>query len=145
MARATIRVDFEGRGSIGPGKVRLLETIAETGSIAAAARALNMSYRRAWLLAEAVSATLGAPATETQTGGVRGGHATLTAPAKAAVAAYRRLESTLIRSGARELTELEALAAGRDYAAAMTARPKPRLKRQNRQVKRTAAAKRPAT
>jgi molybdenum-dependent DNA-binding transcriptional regulator ModE len=35
--------------AIGPGKADLLEAIAETGSIAAAARRMHMTYRRAWL------------------------------------------------------------------------------------------------
>jgi len=48
--RLTLRVDFGSNRSIGPGKVRLLETIDNTGSISQAGRALGMSYRRAWLL-----------------------------------------------------------------------------------------------
>jgi molybdate transport system regulatory protein len=36
--------------AVGPGKIALLEAIAQTGSISAAARALGMSYRRAWML-----------------------------------------------------------------------------------------------
>ena len=38
--------------AIGPGKVALLEAIAEAGSISAAARTLGMSYRRTWLLVD---------------------------------------------------------------------------------------------
>jgi molybdate transport system regulatory protein len=48
--RLTLRVDFGANRSIGPGKVRLLETIGQSGSIAQAGRELGMSYRRAWLL-----------------------------------------------------------------------------------------------
>ncbi len=41
--------------AVGPGKVDLLEAIASTGSITAAARQLGMSYRRAWLLVDTMN------------------------------------------------------------------------------------------
>ena len=47
-----LRLDFGGERSLGPGKIRLLELINETGSISAAGRALEMSYRQAWLLVD---------------------------------------------------------------------------------------------
>ena len=40
---------------MGPGKIRLLELINETGSISAAGRALAMSYRQAWLLVDEIN------------------------------------------------------------------------------------------
>ena len=49
MVDLFLRVDVAGRGRIGPGKIRLLEQIARTGSISAAGRAMGMSYRRAWV------------------------------------------------------------------------------------------------
>ena len=42
-----LRLDFAD-GRVGPGKIALLEAIAEAGSISAAARSLGLSYRRAW-------------------------------------------------------------------------------------------------
>ena len=56
MARLSLRVDLGAAGAIGPGKMRLLETIAATGSISAAGRALGMSYRRAWSLVDEMNA-----------------------------------------------------------------------------------------
>ena len=41
--------------AMGPGKADLLEAIEREGSISAAARALGMSYRRAWLLVETMN------------------------------------------------------------------------------------------
>ena len=52
-----LRVDFGEQGALGPGKVRLMELIAETGSISAAGRAMGMSYRRR----VAVGATISTP------------------------------------------------------------------------------------
>ena len=50
MGRLSIRIDPHRGCAIGLGKIRLLELIEETGSISAAGRAMDMSYRRAWLL-----------------------------------------------------------------------------------------------
>lgn len=46
----TLRLDLAPTCAVGPGNVRLLELIAQHGSISAAGRAMDMSYRRAWLL-----------------------------------------------------------------------------------------------
>lgn len=110
MVRATIRIDFDGGGSIGPGKVRLLELIAETGSISAAARLLGMSYRQAWLLTDSLSQIFGSPALVAQSGGSKGGHAALTPKAKAAIEAYQKLSATIAQRCASELRALGAIA-----------------------------------
>jgi molybdate transport system regulatory protein len=49
------RVDFEGQCSVGLGKIALLEGIARTGSVSQAAREMDMSYRRAWLLVDSLN------------------------------------------------------------------------------------------
>ncbi len=59
--RLTIRFDFDGRRRLGPGKIALLEAIAEAGSISAAGRKHAMSYRRAWLLVEELNRVFGEP------------------------------------------------------------------------------------
>ena len=46
--QVSIRIDLETGSRIGPGKIALLEAISKTGSIRAAARSMDMSYRRAW-------------------------------------------------------------------------------------------------
>ena len=43
MARLVLRIDFNEGRALGPGKVRLLELVGETGSISAAGRAMGMS------------------------------------------------------------------------------------------------------
>jgi len=48
VTRLTLRIDFDKARQLGPGKVRLLELIGEHGSITAASRLMDMSYRRAW-------------------------------------------------------------------------------------------------
>jgi molybdate transport system regulatory protein len=78
MTRLSIRIDLPGGDRIGPGKIALLEAIRTTGSISAGARSLGMSYRRAWLLVEEINQAFRAPAVTAETGGRRGGGATLT-------------------------------------------------------------------
>lgn len=92
MARLTLRIDFDQDRALGPGKVRLLELIGETGSISAAGRAMNMSYRRAWLLVDALNQTFRLPVVEARGGGVGGGGASLTAFGAELIACYRVME-----------------------------------------------------
>jgi molybdate transport system regulatory protein len=87
------RVDLSRNCSIGIGKIELLEAIVRTGSISKAAREIGMSYRRAWLLVEDMKVNLDEAVVESNTGGVRGGGASVTAFGKQIIASYRRLES----------------------------------------------------
>ena len=64
----SIRLDLNNGDRIGPGKIALLEAIQAKGSIAAAARHLGMSYRRAWLLVQQINHALQQPAIVTQHG-----------------------------------------------------------------------------
>jgi molybdate transport system regulatory protein len=87
------RVDLSRNCSIGIGKIELLEAIVRTGSISKASREIGMSYRRAWLLVEDMKVNLDEAVVESNTGGVRGGGASVTAFGKQMIASYRRLES----------------------------------------------------
>jgi molybdate transport system regulatory protein len=89
----SIRIDLASGARIGPGKIALLEAIRSTGSISAAARSLDMSYRRAWLLVEEINKALREPAVTAETGGVRGGGAVVTAVGERVVGLYRLIES----------------------------------------------------
>ena len=77
---------------IGPGKIALLESVAETGSISAAGKACGMTFRRAWQLIETVQAALGQHLVETTVGGRGGGGARLTPFAEELIGHYRTLE-----------------------------------------------------
>jgi molybdate transport system regulatory protein len=93
MAKLTIRVDLDPLGAVGPGKIRLLEAVAATGSISAAGRSMNMSYRRAWLLIDELNHLFKHPVVRTRLGGTTGGGAELTAFGKRLVRHYRDMES----------------------------------------------------
>lgn len=103
-----IRVDFDGQGVLGPGKVRLMEAIAETGSITAAGRRLGMSYRRAWLLIDALNHLFRTPLVEAQRGGEKGGGAALTPLGEEVLARYRALERDALAAAAPHLAALAA-------------------------------------
>jgi len=107
MARLTIRVDLPPAGQIGPGKARLLELIGETGSISAAGRALDMSYRRAWLLVDAMNHTFREPLVSTTLGGKSGGGARLTPFGREVLQHYRRLEAKATSACKPQLVALE--------------------------------------
>ena len=114
MARLSIRIDLGPDHRLGPGKVALLETIAEHGSISAAGRALGMSYRRAWMLVEAMNRGFGRPVIEAQVGGRAGGGARLSAFGADVVAHYRAIERAAERAALPFLARLGAEAGDRD-------------------------------
>jgi molybdate transport system regulatory protein len=92
MAKLTLRIDFGTPGSVGHGKIRLLELVGETGSITQAGRAMDMSYRRAWLLIDTLNHTFREPVVTTTIGGRAGGGACLTPFGRELIAHYRAME-----------------------------------------------------
>src|SRR5262245_54197802 len=78
MPSLSLRINLDPDGRIGPGKIELLEKIAAFGSISAAARQMDMSYKHAWMLVEELNQVFGKPVLDGQRGGKRGGGATLT-------------------------------------------------------------------
>jgi molybdate transport system regulatory protein len=88
----TLRVLAGRLPAMGPGKAELVERIAQSGSISAAARAMGMSYRRAWQLVEALNAACVEPVVATAVGGRRGGGAQVTPFGKDLVRLFRSME-----------------------------------------------------
>jgi molybdate transport system regulatory protein len=88
-----LRVVLRPGAALGPGKVALLEAIAETGSIRAAGSRFKMSYRRAWGLVAELNAMFRTPLVVAETGGRGGGGATLTPLGRSVVERFRRMEA----------------------------------------------------
>lgn len=105
------RLLLDAEHALGPGKVDLLEAIAATGSIAAAGRAMGMSYKRAWQLADELNRSFTEPLIAANKGGARGGGATLTTDGKAAIDIYRGIERKSKRACVAELRALSRLLA----------------------------------
>lgn len=110
-AQFRLRIYRDDRIAIGPGKVQLLEAIAETGSISAAARQLGMSYRRAWVLIDEMNGQLARPAVHTAAGGAHGGGTGLTPVGEAIVRHYRAVEAAARTAAAGDLAALHRLLA----------------------------------
>ena len=111
MKRATLirfRIDFAENSNLGPGKVALLEGIREHGSLSEAARRMAISYRRAWLLVDALNHCFREPVVASQVGGVRGGGASLTEFGHAVVEHYRAIEKAAASAGADHVGALAA-------------------------------------
>jgi molybdate transport system regulatory protein len=117
MRRMKARVQFRLRiyrddiAAIGPGKVALLESIAEQGSISGAARQLGMSYRRAWMLIEELNSALVQPAVATATGGAKGGGARLTPVGEKIIRHYRAIEISAKLAASEDVAQLTGLLA----------------------------------
>ncbi|MHB1016021.1 MAG: winged helix-turn-helix domain-containing protein [Desulfurivibrionaceae bacterium] len=75
---------------LGYGRVVLLERIRESGSIAQAARSMEMSYKHAWDLLGSMNRQAGCKLVETSRGGKMGGGARLTPTGERAIAVFRQ-------------------------------------------------------
>lgn len=106
-----LRIYRDDSIAIGPGKIAVLEAVAETGSISAAARQLGMSYRRAWMLIDEMNKALASPAVNTAAGGSRGGGTALTPIGEEIVKHYRAIENAARLATAADVRALTRLLA----------------------------------
>ena len=113
--RLSLRLDFAG-GRLGPGKVALLEAIEQEGSLAGAARALDMSYKRAWELVGELNEIFAEPVVLSTPGRNTGGGTALTPFGARVVALYRAAERRAAGAADAAMQELGA-------AARVSARP----------------------
>lgn len=104
-----LRIVLSETAYIGPGRADLLEGIAKTGSIAAAGKAMGMSYKRAWGLVQALNEGFGAALVETNRGGAAQGGASLTALGQVVLARYRAMETRTQDAIAEDVAALRAL------------------------------------
>ncbi|MDX3925704.1 MAG: winged helix-turn-helix domain-containing protein [Shinella sp.] len=105
--RTVVRIDLPPN-RLGHGKMRLLEHIRETGSISAAGRAMDMSYRRAWLLVDEMNQMFGKPVVESQRGGKQGGGAVVTEFGEELLTRFREMEKKIENALSSDLDWLEA-------------------------------------
>ncbi len=98
-----LRVLLGAAVAIGHGKADLLDAIAETGSISAAAKRMGMSYRRAWLLVDTMNGSFRGPLVASARGGSGGGGAALTALGREVLARYRAMETKALECLADDL------------------------------------------
>ncbi|WP_454618181.1 winged helix-turn-helix domain-containing protein [Bradyrhizobium cenepequi] len=107
LPQLSVRIDLDSEERIGPGKIQLLEHIRDCGSISAAGRAMEMSYKRAWDLVDEINRICRHAAVERQTGGKNGGGAVLTPFGLSLVARYRKIERDAASAVRKELVALQ--------------------------------------
>jgi molybdate transport system regulatory protein len=95
--------------AIGPGKIDLLRQVEATRSISAAARALGMSYKRAWQLIDSLRQGFGRPVVATARGGKGGGGAALTELGTQLIKRYGAIEARINVDAKAELEALRRL------------------------------------
>ena len=93
--KPVLRIDFPDVDRLGRGKIMLLELVQSTGSISAAGRAMDMSYRRAWLLVDAMNQMFSETVVESRHGGKQGGGAVVTEFGQELIARFRSMEQKL--------------------------------------------------
>lgn len=108
MTSLFLRILFDG-AMLGPGKAELLERIAATGSISAAGRQMDMSYKRAWSLVEEMNAAFAEPLVASVRGGPGGGGAQLTEAGERVLRLYREAVQVAEAAAAGPVAALEAM------------------------------------
>jgi molybdate transport system regulatory protein len=108
MPSLSLRINLDPDGRIGPGKIELLEQVAAFGSISAAARAMEMSYKHAWDLIEEMNQLFGKPLVSAQTGGRHGGGAQLTQLGLSVVSRFRAIERAATAAAEQHMKALQA-------------------------------------
>lgn len=84
-------IEKNGQFFLGKGRVELLKAVGETGSISAAAKSMNMSYKKAWESVDAMNALADQPLVERKTGGKGGGGTVVTEEGEKAIQLYEEL------------------------------------------------------
>ena len=102
------RIDFAENSNLGPGKIALLEGIRTYRSVSEAARQMNISYRRAWLLLDSLNKSFEIPATVNSVGGRGGGGAEITPFGLLLIERYREVERKLNDVAGESLKEIRA-------------------------------------
>lgn len=101
-----VKIVMPGRGVVGPGKITLLRAVRETGSISAAARSIDLSYKKAWELLDELNGMFRTPVVETRIGGSERGGAQVTPLGERLIEAYAEAAESANTANARVLQEL---------------------------------------
>jgi molybdate transport system regulatory protein len=92
MVRASLWIERGGVVALTEAGADLLEQIQARGSLSDAARGLRFSYRRAWMLLDAMNKRWHAPLVLTAVGGRKGGGAELTELGSRVLRSFRDLQ-----------------------------------------------------
>lgn len=107
--RPRIRVLSGQNVVLGPGKVELLEHVAETHSLNQAAKRMGMSYMKAWLLVGLMNRSYKKPLLKMERGGSKGGGAELTETGQRVLSLYRKMHQASLQAMDEPWQELRQL------------------------------------
>lgn len=91
--KSRIWIEGDEQMLLGEGRVRLLKAIEQTGSLSKAAKELNMSYKKAWNLLDAINKSAEQPVVITTVGGKNGGGATVSEYGKRLIAIFDQINA----------------------------------------------------
>lgn len=90
--RVKIWIEKNGKSILGPGRIAILNAIAETSSLTEATKKCQISFRKAWRLINEINENLDQPIIITERGGkVGGGHTYLTEYGKKLLDYYNKI------------------------------------------------------
>jgi molybdate transport system regulatory protein len=122
MINMSIRINLPNGSRLGPGKVALLEAVQRHRSISAAAREIDMSYRRAWLLIDDMNRAFTETIVETFPGRSQGAGAAVTPFGERLIATYRAAERRCKKAADAALQDI-AGSSNPQYDASVLTRP----------------------
>jgi molybdate transport system regulatory protein len=105
--RVHVRLSLSNGGGLDESDIALLETLQKCGSILGASKLLGVSYRKTWLMADAMNRTFETKVIETFPGR-KGGGAEVTAFGWRIAALFRSIERRSNKAAAAALEELMA-------------------------------------
>lgn len=105
--KLAVRVFVDDTIALGPGKLSLLESIAQNGSISAAARAMGMSYARAWRLVDDMNRCFKQPLVITASGGKHGGGARVTDEGRQMLLVFREMQASVRAAAAHGFERIQ--------------------------------------
>ncbi|MBT8272321.1 MAG: LysR family transcriptional regulator [Bacteroidia bacterium] len=105
--KSRIWIEADGHILLGEGRISLLKAIGQTGSLSKAAKSLNMSYKKAWSLIDAVNARAKTPVITTSIGGKGGGGAELTDYGKSLINAFETINKNCWKFLDKQIAETQ--------------------------------------
>jgi molybdate transport system regulatory protein len=94
--KSRIWIEKDNAPFLGYGRIQLLKEVDKTRSMNAAARSLNMSYKKAWRLLNEINSTAKEAVLEKQIGGKYGGGTRITPYGKRLIERFDKLNEACI-------------------------------------------------
>lgn len=91
--KSRIWIESDQNIFLGEGRIKLLKAINEQGSLSKAAKSLNMSYKKAWIMVTTINENAKKTVVETSVGGKNGGGAKVTTYGKLLIITFDEINN----------------------------------------------------